>query len=205
MLGLILALWFAAALVAGATGALERAPAPPSEFALLLAILALGAVWLFPAVKRRVHALGMGSLVAFHVARLGTGAYLVLLVSRGTLPHDLGLVAGWGDVAAGLGALLVLMFCLPAHTSAQRTGLLVWNTVGMIVVLTNLGNGLRVFGQHPELAGPFHVLPLTILPLFVEPIVISTHLWIFAWTARPTEVMPSDPIVRPPEEHEQGD
>jgi hypothetical protein len=43
------------------------------------------------------------------------------------------------------------------------------------------------------------------LPLFVVPLVISTHLWIFAWSARPVEPLPQGPVVLPPEDIEVGE
>lgn len=202
MLRVVLGVWFCAAVAVGATGVLQAASVPPPAFALLLTVLTVGAVWLVPGLRARVQALGVGPLVAFHLIRVGAGINFLVLARQGTLPREFALLAGWGDIAVGVGAFVVLMFCLPAKTSGQRTALMFWNAVGLIDIFSVLGNGLRLFVRQPEIGVPFTHLPLALLPLFVVPIVISTHLWIFAWSARPAEPLPIGPLVPPPEENE---
>src|SRR5690606_13004418 len=131
--------------------------------------------------------------------RAVVGVYFLLLARKGVLPGEFAYVAGWGDIVVALGALVVLMFAVPARTDQQRLVLLVWNTIGLLDILLVLGNGLRLFSRTPEIALPFTQLPLALLPLLVVPLVISTHLWIFAWSAPSATPLPTDPVVRPPE------
>jgi hypothetical protein len=203
MLGFILGVWCAAALAVGYSGVLRDVSAPPPTFALLLAIATLAAIWLVPALNTRVRALGIGPLVAIHLTRVVAGINFLILAANGTLPREFALLAGWGDIAVGAAVVPVLMFCVPVRTSGQRLALVVWNTAGLLDILTVLGNGMRLLGKQPELALPFTALPLALLPLFLVPLVICAHLWIFAWTsASDSQPLPSGPVVRPPEEEE---
>ena len=45
----------------------------------------------------------------------------------------------------------------------------------------NLGNALRHYLRYPAFVEPFMSLPLAILPTFVVPIVIVSHVLLFSW------------------------
>jgi hypothetical protein len=125
-------------------------------------------------------------LVLFHLTRVAAGAYFLVLYRRGVLPGEFAVVAGWGDIAAGLGALVVALACLPVRSGIHRAALLVWNVAGLIDILGVLGNGIRVFTSNPAIAQPFTSLPLAMLPTFVVPIVIVTHVLLFGWARHTT-------------------
>jgi hypothetical protein len=127
-------------------------------------------------------ALGPRSLVAVHVLRIAAGAYFLLLHARGVLPGEFAIPAGWGDIAVGVAAIGVLAVCLPVRTRGQRIGLLVWNTAGLIDILAVLGNGARIFASNPGIGVPFTALPLALLPTFVVPLVIASHVLLFGWS-----------------------
>jgi hypothetical protein len=57
----------------------------------------------------------------------------------------------------------------------------VWNTAGLIDILGVLGNGMRVFVANPAIGVAFTTLPLALLPTFVVPIVIASHVLLFGW------------------------
>ena len=62
----------------------------------------------------------------------------------------------------------------PAHTrELMQTCLL--------DILGVLGNGTRIFVREPSFVEPFTRLPLAILPTFVVPIVIVSHVLLFSW------------------------
>lgn len=177
--------WLLVALVIGATGALTSSPVPAPAVAVMLAAAFLLAVRLSPTLRASVYGLGLPVLVGFHVVRIVAGANFLRLAGQGVLPNEFALFAGWGDIAVGIGALLVLWKCLPVRTAAQRTGLLVWNVLGLIDILGVLGNGGRLFLRDATLAAPFAELPLTLLPMFIVPLVIASHLLLFVWTPKP--------------------
>lgn len=175
----ILAVWLLITLVIGATGVLANAPVPPPALAIILAALLLLAIRLSPTLRANVQGLGLKTLVGLHLIRILAGANFLRLASQGVLPDEFALFAGWGDIAVGLGALLVLWKGLPVITAAQRTGLLVWNVLGLLDILSVLGNGARLLVGDPTLGAPFAALPLILLPLFVVPLVIASHILIF--------------------------
>jgi hypothetical protein len=132
-----------------------------------------------------VRALGPRTLVAFHLVRLPAGINFLRLNESGELPQEFALVAGWGDIAVGIAALLVLAFAIPVRTPARRYALLAWNTFGLADILVVVGNAMRLFLADPGLAIPFFSLPMALLPTFVVPIVITTHIVLYGWYTRP--------------------
>jgi hypothetical protein len=180
-IGLVLCVWFATVLLAAAAGWLANSPVPPPAIAFLLTGAALLWLWTSRSAREHVRSLGPGPLVAFHLTRLVAGAYFLVLYRQGLLPREFAVVAGWGDIIVAIGAMVVLWICLPIHTNAQRQGLLLWNTLGLIDILLVLGNGVRLFTRDPGLGAAFTRLPLALLPTFVVPIVITSHLLLFAW------------------------
>ena len=175
-----LAVWFAAALVAAWSGAVARSPVPPPAIAVGLAAALILVYWLVPAARRSLDAVPTAALVALHLVRVVAGANFLRLAATDELPVEFAGVAGWGDVAVGIGAALVLVFCLPPHTTGRRRALLAWNTLGLADILLVLGNGTRLFLRDASLAGPFTSLPVALLPLFVVPLVITSHALLFA-------------------------
>ena len=177
----ILAVWLVAALAVGASGILSRLPVPPPLIAVGLAI----ALLLLVRQSRRARAAGSGlgprRLVLFHLTRIAAGAYFLLLHSRGILPGEFAIAAGWGDIAVGVGALAVALTCVPMRTRRQQIGLLLWNTAGLLDILGVLGNGMRLFAGNPAIGQPFTSLPLALLPTFVVPIVIVSHVLLYGY------------------------
>ena len=180
---LFLRVWLVAALMVGASGALRRLPVPPPVIAIGLTILILLAIRLSRSAREGAWALGPQLLVWFHVTRIAAGAYFLILHARVVLPGVFAIPAGWGDIAVGVAAIAVLAFCLPVRTPGQRIGLLIWNSAGLIDILGVLGNGARIFASDPGLGVPFTALPLALLPTFVVPLVIVSHVLLFSWSA----------------------
>jgi hypothetical protein len=107
-----------------------------------LTVLLLLVVLLVPAVAEQVRSVGARKLVAFHVLRLFAGINFLVLASRGILPDEFAVAAGWGDIAVGATAILVCWWCFPLRTAAQRRTLLLWNAFGLVDILGVLANGI---------------------------------------------------------------
>lgn len=181
---LVLGLWLIAALAVGASGILADLPVPPPAIAVGLTILVLLALRASRSVRAGASGLGPAPLVAFHLVRIAAGAYFLILNDRGVLPGEFAIAAGWGDIAVGVAAVPVLFWCLPLRTRRQRMGLALWNAAGLVDILGVLGNGLRLFLVTPAIAQPFTSLPLALLPTFLVPLVIASHVLLFGWAFR---------------------
>jgi hypothetical protein len=178
----LLGLWLAAAVNVGATGALRRLPVPPPAIAIGLTILLLALLRMSRRVRAAGSSFGPQPLVAFHTVRVVAGAYFLVLYRRGVLPGEFAVPAGWGDIVVGIAAMLVAQLCLPAVTPQRRRLLLLWNVAGLIDILAVLANGMRIFLANPAIGAAFTSLPLALLPTFVVPLVIVSHVLIFGWT-----------------------
>jgi hypothetical protein len=181
MVRLVVFIWLGVALVVGATGALRQSPIPPPGIAVALTIAALLVIRLSPRARAGVQNVGPGPFVLFHLVRIAAGAYFLVLGARGMLPREFTTPAGWGDILVGIGALWVLMRCLPVLTAWQQVALIVWNVAGLLDILGVLGNAVRLYARNPSFVDPFMSLPLAILPTFVVPIVIVSHVLLFSW------------------------
>ena len=181
MVRLVVFIWLVVAVVVGATGLLRQIPIPPPAIAVLLTIATLLLVRLSPRARRAVNELGPGPLVLFHLVRAAAGAYFLVLGARGVLPREFTTAAGWGDIVVGIAAVWVLLRCLPTRTPFQRSALFAWNVAGLLDILAVLGNAVRLYIRDPGFVEPFMSLPLAILPTFVVPIVIVSHMLLFGW------------------------
>ena len=181
MVRLVVFIWLVVAVVVGATGALRQSPIPPPGIAVALTIAALLVIRLSPRARAGVHSVGPGPFVLFHLVRIAAGAYFLVLGARGVLPREFTTPAGWGDIVVGIGALWVLMRCLPVRTAWQQVALMVWNVAGLLDILGVLGNAVRLYAKNPSFVDPFMSLPLAILPTFVVPVVIVSHVLLFQW------------------------
>ena len=181
MVRVVVFVWLGVAFVVGATGALRQSPIPPPGIAVALTIAALLVIRVSRRARAGVQNVGAGPFVLFHLVRIAAGAYFLVLGARGVLPREFTTPAGWGDILVGIGALGVLMRCLPARTAWQRLALLVWNVAGLLDILGVLGNAVRLYAKDSSFVEPFMSLPLAILPTFVVPIVIVSHVLLFSW------------------------
>jgi hypothetical protein len=178
--GLILAAWLCIAAGAGLAGWLERANAPMvAGIVLTLAALALLACWKVPTLQRWAMTVELRWLVLLHLTRF-VGFYFFLLSSRGELPFAFAAPAGWGDITvAGLAVLLLAL-----SNARNWSMLIIWNTIGLtdilFVVMTALRLGLEDWRS-------MHVLrefPLSLLPTFLVPLIIVSHVLIFFRAAK---------------------
>jgi len=167
-------LWLLVAIVLGASGALLGIP--PGALVVLvtsLAIVLLVASWTVPALRTFVRTADLRLLAGFHLVRF-VGLHFVILGLRGLLPGLFVAAAGYGNVVVALLALLLLA-SVPPRSPQGRTFWLGWNVLGLAVALS-IGIVLLILGR----SGPepmLRVLPWSLLPSFVAPIVLATHAW----------------------------
>ena len=181
---LILLVWLAVALALGASGRLQslRPPVPQLVLGGLTAAVLLSAVvwggfriWLF--------GLGYRQLVAFHLTRF-VGAYFLVLYARGQLPWAFAVPGGWGDIAVAAWALVLVLLVPKLEARPGVVG--AWNAVGLLDILFVAGTATRLALANPDSMSALLHLPLSLLPTFLVPLIIATHVIIFwrLWAER---------------------
>jgi hypothetical protein len=103
------------------------------------------------------------------------GFYFLVLGARGELPHDFATPAGWGDILVASLAVLLLISGPPA-TLQHRRLYLVWNALGLADILFVVGTAARLAIVDPDSMKTLLVLPLSLLPTFLVPLIITSHL-----------------------------
>jgi hypothetical protein len=174
-----LATWLALAIVVGALGLLGRLRPPGPQLVILaLTLVLLAASRLVRPLRLWVERVDWRWLVAVHLGRAAAGATFLALVARGALPRQF-VQAGVGDVTVAVLALGLLAFVPPTRPGARRL-YLAWNVLGLVDILLVLATGVRIGMRDPAAIAGFGRLPLALLPLFFVPLVLATHVWLFA-------------------------
>jgi hypothetical protein len=133
-------------------------------------------------------------LVAIHASRL-LGAFFLLLHADGRLPRTFAAGAGWGDIAIAALAM-PLAWAVHRRVAGWWTATVVWNTLGFVdlVAAVTLGVGsapgspLRFIHEAPD-SGAMGTLPWMLIPGFLVPIYLLSHLAVFVRLAREREVL----------------
>ena len=171
-------LWFVLALIAGASGlTLNLVPPFPQIvlFGLFLFLLLL--FWFSRGFRRSILNADIRALVGVHVTRF-VGFYFLYLYSLNLLPYDFAVIGGWGDIIVALGALFLVLFVPPIGKVGVLTYSL-WNLIGLIDILFVVVTATRLATSDPQSMSELLKLPLSLLPTFLVPIIIFTHIVIF--------------------------
>mgnify|MGYP003577421466 FL=1 len=183
--------WPAPAIVGATTGRVTR-PGHPPMILLFFAVgpIALGVVTycLSPSLRAWTDRFSMTWMVGLHTWRfVGFGFVAAWLLGR--LPGGFAIPEGLGDAVAAAGALALLPSL--RRGTVSRTWLLVWNTFGLVdllsalivAVLSSTGplGVLCSGGVTTELMVTF---PVSLIPTFLVPLFILLHLLTFARLAR---------------------
>jgi hypothetical protein len=186
----ILGAWFILVVIMAAAGTLRSARTPLGMGLAVFAPVVLMVVALVRVrpLREALDRAPLAVLTAVHVVRL-LGVSFLLLWGAGRLPAPFAPAAGWGDIAVGLLAIPVAWM---AHRCAAgwRSALLAWNLVGLVDLVTavtlgmlSLPGRLQVFAAEPG-AGIMATLPWMLIPAFLVPLLMATHLAIFYRLAR---------------------
>jgi hypothetical protein len=166
-----LTVWFIAAFSLGASGVLT-ALRPPFPQLLLLALTAtlLVAYGCVKGFRSWISAIPLSWLVSVHLARF-VGIYFLWLYERGQLPFAFAVPGGWGDIAVATTALLLLIV-RPTSATVYR----VWNIAGLADILIVVFTAARLALQDAASMAALLRLPLSLLPTFLVPLIIFTHI-----------------------------
>jgi hypothetical protein len=183
MLPGILAVWLVIALIVGQAQLLTSFPvfaAPIIVFSLVGAVLL--ALWKVPALRNWIFDINIRALLLLHVTRF-VGIYFLILYGRGVLPYEM-VQAGWGDILVAATALLV--FYLPMRGATSWYSVCIWNCIGLLDIIFVVTTPLRLVLEGPhtlpsltQFASAMTKLPLSLLPTFLVPLIIASHIVIF--------------------------
>ena len=149
-------------------------PPRPQIILAVLTLAASAAVFAIPVLRDWSKAMPIAGLVAWHLTRLGAGAYFLLLARQGTLPGSFALPAGVGDIAVGVLAAVLLLTVSPGSV----TGVCwyrAWNVFGLLDITFVVVNAARTGLAQPASMAPLLQLPLSILPTFLVPTIFVCH------------------------------
>lgn len=171
---LVLLAWLVVATIIGVSGLYERSTpviVALTIWGLVLATLVAARRW--PALRNWWPAADLRLPVAFHLTRF-VGVWFLVLYSRGELPWGFAVPGGIGDTIVALGVVALLA------TGVPRRALLAWNIFGAVDILLVVVAALRLGLADPAQMAALRAFPLALLPLFVVPVIILTHMMIFA-------------------------
>ncbi len=181
---LIFWLWLGTAFFAGHQLLLQRLPpfGVPAIVLGLSALLLLAYFRLAP-VRAWVDALDLRTLVVLHVTRF-VGLYFIVLYRRGLLPYDFAVPGGIGDIIVAVLALVVVF--APLADSSRERAIRIWNVLGLVDIALVVLTAARLNLANPLQMRAMTYLPLSLLPTFLVPLLIATHVIIHARLTRPT-------------------
>jgi hypothetical protein len=175
---LLLAAWLCLAAGVGVAGWLEQANAlVVAGIVWMMTALALLACWKVPTFQEWARTVELRWLVLLHVTRF-IGFYFFFLCSRGELPFAFAAPAGWGDIIVA--ALAVLLLALSGARNWNM--LVIWNTIGLTDILFVILTALRLGLEDWRSMHALREWPLSLLPTFLVPLIIVSHVLIF-WRA----------------------
>jgi hypothetical protein len=168
------AAWAAAVVAASASGALgAMAKAFMPAYAGLVALgIAIPTALYFaaPAVRREVDAIGLRRLTLFHIWRIPAGALFLYYGATGGLPVLFALLAGFGDLFAGLFAATLI----GRETTPERLRRI--HVFGFADFVTAVGTGLTFTLLGDPLMATLTRLPMALIPLFGVGLSGASHI-----------------------------
>jgi len=173
------AIWLA--IVAGVSfaGIPQKLTPPGPQIVLLVltvALILLGR--LFSSFRSWIASVDLRVLVGVHVIRALAGAGLLWAASHTSLSSDFARIAGYGDIIVALIALAAIIWISPDRKDAPLL-YVIWNTLGLIDIMLVVATAARTAMNDPSSMRALVQPPLALLPLFLVPVVIASHIWIF--------------------------
>ena len=181
---LLLLGWLCVAI--GLAGWFRNASAPAVAATVwILTALVLLACWQIAFIRTWALNVDLRWLVLFHLTRLFAGVYFLLLCQEGQLPCGFASRAGWGDIIV---AVLALTVVVVMRSQFGKTLLLIWNALGLIDIVFVVFSALRFGLADWQSMHALRELPLGLLPTFVVPLIIASHILIFVRLLRKRSV-----------------
>jgi hypothetical protein len=174
----IAVVWFVAAISLAASGSLQRLRPPAPQLVLVGLTVALLVVWRVNSGFRQwLETMDLRGLIALHLTRF-VGLYFLVLCRHGELPSSFAIPAGCGDVLVATLAAVLLVFW--KVVVSRRPWIGAWNTFGLIDIVFVVASAGRHGMADPASMSALLRLPLSVLPTFLVPLIIASHIVIFS-------------------------
>jgi hypothetical protein len=173
--GVLLA-WLVLLTVLAATNVLRLLPVALLPVPIVISMALLLVPYIASATFRGyIYALDMRALTLLHVWRIPAALAFLWYGAQGWLPATFTRNAGWGDLAAGILALVVV-FGL-ARVPRWRFGSYVgFHLFGFADFVVAVGTGFAFSLLGDPLMETLRVLPMVLIPLFGVPVTGALHL-----------------------------
>lgn len=184
----ILGLWFCLALIVGMSGRFRVVSAPiVAGTVWTLTALALLICGIWPAIRRWAAIVDLRWLIALHLTRF-VGFYFLFLYQQDRLPEGFAVPAGLGDIVVAFTAGVILI--VPKLRNSG-TVVFLWDAFGLIDIVFVVFSALRFGLNDSQSMAPLRELPLSLLPTFLVPLIIVSHVLIFVRLARRDSIQSS--------------
>jgi hypothetical protein len=171
--------WLAIAVVVSGLGLPQKLQPPTPQLILAgLTVLLLASSFVHSPLRTWVLDADWRALVEIHLIRAVAGAGFLWAGSRGRFPTQFAQMAGQGDIAVAVLGLLVILFVSP-HRSFAPWVYGIWNTLGLLDILHVVADAARSASTNPASMAQLLKPPFALLPLFVVPILIASHVWLY--------------------------
>jgi hypothetical protein len=174
LIAILVAWLLAAALFTGLGGVKAWPPPFPQVLLASLVALLLLAYGFVASFRKAVDALPTHQVVALHLSRF-VGAYFLVLYADGQLPYAFAVLGGWGDISVASLALILLVLSR-GSLSPGSLPLQLWNLLGLVDILFVVSTAVHAALSQPESIASLTVLPLGLLPTFLVPLIIFSHV-----------------------------
>ncbi len=175
-------LWLGVAYFAGRDGWLQQLPRFGIQGVVAgLTALLLAAYFRISSARRWVNQLELRTLVLVHLTRF-VGVYFLILFQRGELPRAFAVPGGIGDLIVATMALPVAF--APLTAESRRRAIVIWNVAALVDLLLVILTATNLLIENPAQMTALSTLPLSLLPTFLVPLLLATHVVIYVRTQR---------------------
>ena len=167
--------WLLIATSLSAAGVIRslRPPAPQFVLGGLTAVLLAGG-WFVARFRVWLSVIDARWLVALNLTRF-VGVYFLYLYARGQLPYAFAVPGGLGDIVVASLAT-VLLLAGPPRGTWRRRAYAGWNALGLADILFVVATAARLGLGDPESMAALLRLPPSLLPTFLVPLIIVSHV-----------------------------
>jgi hypothetical protein len=173
------AIWIVIAVAVSLAGIPQKwTPPVPQIVVLLLTIALLSIGRLYAPFRAWIVTVDLRALVGIHVLRAVAGAAFLWAAAHGTLSSGFANMAGYGDIAVAIFALAAIVLVSPERSGAPLL-YVIWNTLGLIDIMLVVITAARIAMADPPAMAQLLKPSFALIPLFLVPVVIASHIWIF--------------------------